>query len=234
VRTLVRDGGAALELLRISCNPIESLPEELWSDCCPRLAWFGCAGSPYHQRHAEAALALVSAEEGVEQLADGSEVEVGAELGRGSGAVVREGAWRAKAVAVKVWHGANPTPDPTPTPTPTPDRNPNPNPNPNVALKVWHDACSSDGLARDEWQMGQLTGGCPDLVRALADNLTPSQRDFVNLRYGLLDGRIRSISKCAEIMKLTRSKVSTMDKKCLKTLREAGTRGKLEEYLVLV
>ena len=110
----------------------------------------------------------MSAEEGVEQLADGSEVEVGAELGRGSGAVVREGAWRAKAVAVKVWHGANPTPDPTPTPTPTPDRNPNPNPNPNVALKVWHDACSSDGLARDEWQMGQLTGGCPDLVRTLA------------------------------------------------------------------
>ena len=55
VRTLVREGGAALELLRISCNPIESLPEELWSACCPKLAWFGCAGSPYHQRHAEAA-----------------------------------------------------------------------------------------------------------------------------------------------------------------------------------
>ena len=33
---------------------------------------------------------------------------------------------------------------------------------------MWHDARSSDGLARDEWQMGQLTGGCPDLVRALA------------------------------------------------------------------
>ena len=60
----MREGGAALELLRISCNPIESLPEELWSACCPKLAWFGCAGSPYHQRHAEAALALVSAEEG--------------------------------------------------------------------------------------------------------------------------------------------------------------------------
>eukprot|EP00964_Phaeocystis_antarctica_P103791 scaffold69042_cov54-Phaeocystis_antarctica.AAC.3 len=50
VRTLVRDGGAALELLRISCNPIESLPEELWSDCCPKLAWFGCAGTPYHHQ----------------------------------------------------------------------------------------------------------------------------------------------------------------------------------------
>ena len=36
------------------------------------------------------------------QLADGSEVEVGAELGRGSGAVVREGVWRGKPVAVKV------------------------------------------------------------------------------------------------------------------------------------
>ena len=89
----MREGGAALELLRISCNPIESLPDELWSACCPKLAWFGCAavgpvppaarrggelsltltltltltrcaGSPYHQRHAEAALALVSAEEG--------------------------------------------------------------------------------------------------------------------------------------------------------------------------
>jgi DNA-directed RNA polymerase sigma subunit (sigma70/sigma32) len=82
--------------------------------------------------------------------------------------------------------------------------------------------------------MSDLLGLQTDLVRALADNLTPSQREFVNLRYGLLDGRIRSISKCAEIMKLTRSKVSTMDKKCLKTLREAGTRGKLEEYLVLV
>ena len=35
------------------------------------------------------------------QLADGSEVEVGAELGRGSGAVVREGVWRGKPVAVK-------------------------------------------------------------------------------------------------------------------------------------
>ena len=59
---------------------------------------------------------------------------MGAELGRGSGAVVREGSWRGKPVAVK----------------------------------VWHDACSSDGLAHDEWQMGQLTGGCPDLVRTLA------------------------------------------------------------------
>jgi len=150
VRTLVRDGGAALELLRISCNPIESLPEELWGECCPKLAWFGCAGSPYHQRHAEAALKLVSAEEGVQQLADGSEVEVGAELGRGSGAVVREGAWRGKPVAVK----------------------------------VWHDACSSDGLARDEWQMGQLTGGCPDLVRALAAWEQPSLGMAVELLRG--------------------------------------------------
>ena len=43
-RTLLREGGASLELLRVSCNPIESLPDELWGECCPRLAWFGFAG----------------------------------------------------------------------------------------------------------------------------------------------------------------------------------------------
>ena len=71
----------------------------------------------------------MSAEEGVQQLADGGEVEVGAELGRGSGAVVREGAWRGKPVAVKVWHDATPTPTPTPTPTLPPTPTPNPAPN---------------------------------------------------------------------------------------------------------
>ena len=76
------------------------------------------------------ALALVSAEEGVQQLADGGEVEVGAELGRGSGAVVREGAWRGKPVAVKVRH--DPNPNPNPNPNPDPNLNPNPNPNPNL------------------------------------------------------------------------------------------------------
>ena len=64
----------------------------------------------------------------MQQLADGGEVEVGAELGRGSGAVVREGAWRGKPVAVKVRHDPNPHLSPftltltltlTPTLTPT-------------------------------------------------------------------------------------------------------------------
>ncbi len=214
VRGLVVEGGASLELLRVACNPLEGLPEELWTGSsswceetrpglsprdsigwhpqahavlrtpgarsllaaarklgaasracepaspmrrhfgtagsCPRLAWCGFAGSPYSQRLVEAALARIAAGDGVETLADGGEVEVGEELGRGSGAVVRDGTWRGQAVAVK----------------------------------VWHDLRSSDGNARDEWQMGQLTGGCADLVRALAAWEAPALGMAVELLRG--------------------------------------------------
>ena len=70
----------------------------------------------------------MSAEEGVQQLADGGEVEVGAELGRGSGAVVREGAWRGKPVAVKVCGTTLPLPLPLSLPLSL-RLTPNPNPN---------------------------------------------------------------------------------------------------------
>lgn len=73
-----------------------------------------------------------------------------------------------------------------------------------------------------------------DVVAAMARNLSPREARLVRLRYGLADGRQRSLVECAEAMGISESLAQNLASKCLKKLREASEAESLEEYLLTI
>lgn len=73
-----------------------------------------------------------------------------------------------------------------------------------------------------------------DVIAALARNLDPREARLVRLRYGLNDGRTRSIKDCAEAMGISQSRAQQLATGCLKKLREADDAESLQEYLLSV
>jgi len=73
-----------------------------------------------------------------------------------------------------------------------------------------------------------------DIVAALARNLEPREARLMRLRYGLHDGKMRTIVECAECMGLSRQRVQQLAVKCLEKLREANDCKSLQEYLLTV
>ena len=73
-----------------------------------------------------------------------------------------------------------------------------------------------------------------DVVAAMARNLDAREARLVRLRYGLSDGRTRSLSECAEAMGLSQTRVQQLAKECLKKLRKASEADSLEEYLLTI
>jgi hypothetical protein len=96
-----------LEMLRLACNQLEDVPEAAFAH--PKLAWLAIGGNPYTSRQVARALdAPPSTPHGpstvVATLPDSSQVDISeAELGRGSGAVVKRGTWQNTPVACKLW-----------------------------------------------------------------------------------------------------------------------------------
>lgn len=73
-----------------------------------------------------------------------------------------------------------------------------------------------------------------DIIAAMARNLDAREGRLMRLRYGLSDGRPRSLHECADAMGLSYTRIHQLSNKCLKKLREAAEAKALEEYLLTV
>jgi len=73
-----------------------------------------------------------------------------------------------------------------------------------------------------------------DVVATMASNLDSRERRLLRLRYGLVDGKSRSLADCAEQMGLSKERVRKLNIKCLEKLREAKESSNLEEYLLTI
>eukprot|EP00586_Coscinodiscus_wailesii_P010384 CAMPEP_0172501930 /NCGR_PEP_ID=MMETSP1066-20121228/155100_1 /TAXON_ID=671091 /ORGANISM="Coscinodiscus wailesii, Strain CCMP2513" /LENGTH=512 /DNA_ID=CAMNT_0013276993 /DNA_START=197 /DNA_END=1735 /DNA_ORIENTATION=- len=73
-----------------------------------------------------------------------------------------------------------------------------------------------------------------DVVATLAKNLDPREARLMRLRYGLKDGKMRTMVECAEAMGLSRQRVQQLAKQCLEKLRQAEDVDSLQEYLLTV
>ena len=73
-----------------------------------------------------------------------------------------------------------------------------------------------------------------DIVAALARNLDAREARLMRLRYGLADGKTRSLAECAEAMGLGQTRVQQIAQKCLKKLRTAEEMQSLQEYLLTI
>jgi RNA polymerase primary sigma factor len=73
-----------------------------------------------------------------------------------------------------------------------------------------------------------------DLIAAMARNLDTREARLLRLRYGLSDGKARSLQECADSMGLSYARVQQLSKRCLNKLRQAAEAESLEEYLLTI
>ncbi|MBY0356509.1 MAG: sigma-70 family RNA polymerase sigma factor [Candidatus Obscuribacterales bacterium] len=69
-----------------------------------------------------------------------------------------------------------------------------------------------------------------DLNRMLSQ-LTPRERDIMHLRYGLEDGRQRTLEEVGRLFNITRERVRQIEHKAFRKLRQPAWSGKLSGYL---
>ena len=69
-----------------------------------------------------------------------------------------------------------------------------------------------------------------DLARML-NELTPRERDVLRLRFGLDDGRQRTLEEVGQLFAVTRERVRQIEFKALRKLRQPGRSSRLREYL---
>lgn len=73
-----------------------------------------------------------------------------------------------------------------------------------------------------------------DVIAALVKNLDRREARLMCLRYGLNDGRTRSMKECADEMGISKSRAQQLARGCLKKLREADDAESLHEYLLSI
>lgn len=96
------------------------------------------------------------------------------------------------------------------------------------------DALANDKNLMDDVNLVERLHVRADVIAALARNLDPREARLVRLRYGLNDGRTRTISECAESMGISRTLAQQLSVGCLKKLREADDAQSLQEYLLSI
>ncbi|MBX9877459.1 MAG: RNA polymerase sigma factor RpoD [Candidatus Obscuribacterales bacterium] len=69
-----------------------------------------------------------------------------------------------------------------------------------------------------------------DLAKML-NELTPRERDVLRLRFGLDDGRQRTLEEVGQLFAVTRERVRQIEFKALRKLRQPGRSSRLREYL---
>ena len=92
----------------------------------------------------------------------------------------------------------------------------------------------NDKNFRADVDLAERTQMHADVVAAMARNLDAREARLVRLRYGLADGRQRSLAECAEAMGISQTYAQNIASKCLKKLREASEAESLEEYLLTI
>eukprot|EP00980_Cylindrotheca_fusiformis_P017949 scaffold5703_cov132-Cylindrotheca_fusiformis.AAC.8 len=92
----------------------------------------------------------------------------------------------------------------------------------------------SDKAFMADADLAERTQMHADVVAAMARNLDAREGRLMRLRYGLADGRTRTLRECAEAMGLSETRVQNIAQNCLKKLREASEAESLEEYLLTI
>lgn len=92
----------------------------------------------------------------------------------------------------------------------------------------------NDKNFRADADLAERTQMHADVVAAMARNLDAREARLMRLRYGLADGRHRSLAECAEAMGISQTYAQMIAARCLKKLREASEAESLEEYLLTI
>ncbi|CAB9508275.1 sigma factor SigA [Seminavis robusta] len=92
----------------------------------------------------------------------------------------------------------------------------------------------NDAAFRADADLAERTQMHADVVATMARNLDAREARLMRLRYGLGDGKTRSLRECAQAMGLSETRTQQLAKQCLKKLREAAEAESLEEYLLTV
>jgi RNA polymerase primary sigma factor len=87
---------------------------------------------------------------------------------------------------------------------------------------------------RADVDLAERTQMHADVVAAMARNLDAREARLMRLRYGLTDGRQRSLAECADAMGISQTYAQNIASRCLKKLREASEAESLEEYLLTI
>ena len=69
-----------------------------------------------------------------------------------------------------------------------------------------------------------------DLENVL-NTLNPRERDVLRLRYGLDDGRVKTLEEIGNVFNVTRERIRQIEAKALRKLRQPSRNGILREYL---
>jgi RNA polymerase primary sigma factor len=96
------------------------------------------------------------------------------------------------------------------------------------------DALSNDKNMMDDDDLVERLQLRADVVAALTRNLDAREARLMRLRYGLNDGKTRSINDCAGAMGISKARAQQLAAGCLKKLREADDAESLQEYLLSV
>jgi len=63
------------------------------------------------------------------------------------------------------------------------------------------------------------------------DTLSPTERDVIRLRYGLEDGRMKTLEEIGQIFNVTRERIRQIEAKALRKLRHPNRNSILKEYI---
>ena len=61
--------------------------------------------------------------------------------------------------------------------------------------------------------------------------LSPRERDVLRLRYGIDDGRMKTLEEIGQIFDVTRERIRQIEAKALRKLRHPNRNGGLKEYI---
>ncbi len=68
-------------------------------------------------------------------------------------------------------------------------------------------------------------------LESVLDTLSPRERDVLRLRYGLDDGRMKTLEEIGQIFNVTRERIRQIEAKALRKLRHPNRNSILKEYI---
>ncbi len=68
-------------------------------------------------------------------------------------------------------------------------------------------------------------------VEKILDSLSPRERDILRMRYGLDDGRMKTLEEISQIFNLTRERIRQIEAKALRKLRHPNRNSILKDYI---
>ena len=68
-------------------------------------------------------------------------------------------------------------------------------------------------------------------LESVLNSLSPRERDVLRLRYGLDDGRMKTLEEIGQIFNVTRERIRQIEAKALRKLRHPNRNSILKEYI---